>query len=191
MKILLRSASVVAVAVAAAPTYAHHSVAQMNLEAMVTQADLVFIGRVIDMTESVVDAGGGQLPATTFTLAVSESFKGQYEEIKGQTVARVTMLGTRKQFLTNTHPIREFPNLTMDKEYLLAVAPAGKVGLTTTMGWGQGCFLISGKGSTRFALNGVNNVGLFSDMETALPSDPSVSLDQLKAMIRAILGGQE
>ncbi len=191
MKFLLCGASVVAVTVAAAPSFAHHSVAQMNLEAMVTKADRVFMGRVVDMTESRVAAGGGELPATTFTVVVSESFKGQYEVIKGKRFAKLTMLGTRKQFLTNTHPIHDFPVLKMGEEYILAVAPAGPSGLTSMMGWAQGCFLVTGKGGDKVALNGVNNAQLFRGMSRTLPANPAVDVDQLTTLIRAIVGGDQ
>lgn len=164
--------------------------AQMNLEQMVMQSERIFVGRVISITESRVAMGGGELPAVTYRLAVSESFKGEYDEIKGERFADVTMVGTLKQVLAGKHPITDFPVLTEGTEYLLFVAQPGPSGMTATMGLGQGCFHVSGADTARVAMNLVNNTGLFSGMSTGLADGQAVSYSELANMIRGIVGGE-
>ena len=164
--------------------------AQMNLEQLVTQSERIFVGRVISITESRVAMGGGELPAVTYRLAVSDTFKGDFEEIKGEKFTDVTMVGTLKQVLSGRHPITDFPVLAEGTEYLLFIAPAGPSGMTATMGLAQGCFHVSSAGGSRVALNLVNNTGLFSGMNVGFADGEAVPYDELAGMIRSIVGGE-
>ena len=190
MKFLLRSALIGAVALSAAPIYAA-TTAQMNLERMVNGAERVFVGRVVDISESRIEFGGGQIPAVTYKFKVSEAFKGDYQTIKGERFAEVKMVGTLKQVLSGHHPINDFPVLGRNQDYLLMVAPAGPIGLTATMGLAQGCFHVNGTESDKVVLNGVNNVGLFSGMNVGIADGIAVSYTSLSAMIRDIVGGAQ
>ena len=163
--------------------------AQMNLEQLVTQSERVFVGRVISITESRVAMGGGELPAVTYRLAVDDTFKGEFETIKGERFADVTTIGTLKQVLSGDHPITDFPVLQKGVEYLLFVAPEGPTGMTATMGLAQGCFHISGADDSKMALNLANNAGLFDGMNTGLPDAQAVPYADLADMIRSIVGG--
>lgn len=163
--------------------------AQMNLEQMVTQSERIFVGRVVSITESRVTMGGGELPAVTYRLAVSDSFKGQYEEIKSEKFADVTMIGSLKQVLSGKHPITDFPVLAKGTEYLLFIAPSGPTGMTATMGLGQGCFHVSGSSDDKVVLNLVNNTGLFSGMNVGFADGEAVPYAALTDMIRSIVEG--
>ena len=163
--------------------------AQMNLEQLVTQSERIFVGRVISITESRVTMGGGELPAVTYRLAVSDTFKGEYEEIKGERFTDVTMIGRLKDVLSGTHPIADFPVLAKGTEYLLFVAPSGPTGMTATMGLAQGCFHVTGSDDNKVALNLVNNTGLFSGMNAGFADGEAVPYDALADMIRSIAGG--
>ncbi len=179
-----------AVALLCAST-AHAAItAQMNLEQMVTQSERIFVGRVVSITESRVAMGGGELPAVTYRLAVSESFKGDFEEVKGERFTNVTMVGTLKQVLSGKHPITDFPVLQEGTEYLLFIAPAGPSGMTATMGLAQGCFHVNSADGGRVAMNLVNNTGLFSGMNTGLADGQAVPYSELADMIRGIVGGE-
>ncbi|MBX2813068.1 MAG: hypothetical protein KTR25_14735 [Myxococcales bacterium] len=166
------------------------TVGQMNLGQMVDQAERIFSGRVVDITESSVQAGGGNLPAVIYRIQVLEAFKGQFEENEGKSFANVKMLGTLKQALSGQHPIANFPVLERGKKYLLMVAQPGRTGLTTTMGFNAGLFAIDKLDGNETAVNGANNVGLYRQMSTqSRPESPTqLSYSQLRSMIRQILG---
>ena len=172
-----------------APPLSAANVAQMNLEQLVQHSERVFVGTVLSVSERRVEVGGGQVPAVTYRLQVDEAFKGEFTEIKGQRFTEVSMLGSLKIVAGARHPIRNFPVLREGREYLLLVAPAGPIGLTSTMGLGQGCFNLSHKGREKVALNEANNHGLFSGMNVALPSGKAVPYAALADLIRTIVGG--
>lgn len=164
---------------------------QMNLAQMINGSDKVFVGTVIDVTESRVQGGGGELPAITYKFQVDDTFKGDFEEIKGVKYTEVTMIGRIKNIKERKHPITDFPLLYEGEQYLLVVAPAGPIGLTTTMGLGQGSFTLTGGSDSKVALNGANNVGLFSGMNVGFPDGVAISYNDLAALIRDIVGGAE
>lgn len=162
--------------------------AQMNLEQLVTNSERIFVGQVVSITESRVAMGGGELPAVTYRLAVSDTFKGDYEEIKGQRFTEVTMVGTLKQVLSGTHPITDFPVLAKGTEYLLFIAPEGPTGMTATMGLAQGCFNMSGPEDAKVAMNLASNRGLFSGMNVGHADGEAILYADLADMIRGIVG---
>ena len=55
--------------------------------------------------------------------------------------------------------------LTVGQTYLVFTTQPSGVGLSTTVGLGQGCFRLYGKGDSQMAVNEVNNAGLFRDMQ--------------------------
>lgn len=193
MRALRRIATVVAIAVGMLSAGALHAATavQMNLEQMVTNSERVFVGTVLDVTESRKQVGGGEVPAITYLIKVSDSFKGEFQELKGERFTEVTMIGSLKHYQDGHHPIADFPMLQVGSEYLLMVAPAGPIGLTATMGLGQGCFSITGDDTDKVALNGANNVGLFAGMQVGFADGEAVSYGALSTMINDIVGGAE
>ncbi|RMH22521.1 MAG: hypothetical protein D6696_02970 [Acidobacteria bacterium] len=166
------------------------SVLQMNLETMCAGAHQIFRGTIVDMYETTIEVGGGTLPAVTYVAEVKEAFAGDFETVKGVTVARFTVVGTLKQHQSGQHPIPGLPTLEIGGDYLLLVAPAGPVGLTATMGLGQGCFTISGKPGEETAVNAIGNAGLFDGMSAAgMPSSGPVSYSTLADLIHSLIGG--
>lgn len=165
-------------------------VAQLNLEQLVQRSDRVFVGKVLDITESAVETGGGTIPAVTYRFQVNEAFKGNFATIKDVQIAEVKVVGTLKQVLKGQGPIPGFPVLREGQEYLLMVAPDGPAGLTATMGLGQGCFTISGRDEAKVALNAANNAGLFNGMDVGqMPARGPISYATLTNLIRDIVGG--
>lgn len=167
------------------------TVLQMNLAQMITSSDKVFVGTVIDVSESRVAVGGGEVPAVTYRFRVADTFKGEYQQSKGVTFTEVTMLGTLKNVKEGVHPIIDFPLLRIGEQYLMIVAPEGPIGLTTTMGLGQGMFSLSGDGSDKVALNAANNVGLFAGMSVGFADGVAIPYSELAALIRNIVGGAQ
>jgi len=165
------------------------TVLEMNLAVLTERADKVFRGTVLDVSEISVQAGGGTLSAIKYTLRVDESFKGNYTTFKGQRTVEVKMLGSLKQYHSGRAPIPGFPVLRIGGDYLLMVAPEGPVGLTTTMGLGQGAFSVYSDPNTRevMALNGFNNASLFKGMGGGLPASGPVAYDTIVGHIQSEL----
>lgn len=193
MRVLRRSAVFIALGLAmlcGAPLSAA-TVAQMNLEQMVVQADQVFSGTVVGISETRVTMGGGEVPAVVYRIAVEDSFKGQFEEIKGRKYVDVKMVGTLKHVHSGRHPITDFPVLSEGGEYLLLIAHPGRTGLTAPMGLGQGTFVLTGDANDKAALNGAGNAGLFAGMNVGMSNGEAVPYNELAATIRNILGGTQ
>ena len=149
------------------------TVLEMNLAALTEGADMIFRGTVLDVSETSVQAGGGTIKAIKYTIVVDEAFKGEFPLVKEQKIAEIKMVGSLKQYHKGVRPIPGFPLLKIGSDYLLMVAPAGPVGLTSTMGLGQGAFSIIHDPNTKeeMALNDFNNASLFKGM-AGLPQEP-------------------
>jgi hypothetical protein len=171
------------------------TVLQMNLEQMVDRAEKIFRGTVMDIREGTVQVGGGELPVVTYRIRVDESFKGTFQTVKGLQVAEIKMLGKLK--VQAGSPVRagsilpELPRLQVGQDYLLLTTAPSSVGLSTTIGLGQGRFELQGKPGQEQALNGNRNLGLFYGMEStaksaAQPEGP-VSYSALANLIRDIV----
>lgn len=165
------------------------SVLQMNLEQLCQGSAQIFRGTVLGVVETTVEVGGGPLPAVTYTVRVDEAFQGEFPTVKGVPVAEFTTLGTKKQHLSGEMPIAGLPHLEIGGDYLLLVAPAGPVGLTTTMGLGQGLFSIAGRPGEETAVNAFQNKGLFTGMTVAglTASSGELSYAELASLITSIL----
>lgn len=158
---------VLALSVLWAPAQAA-TVLQLNLEQMVDRAERIFRGTVLDVREGTVQAGGAELPTVTYRVRVDEAFKGTYQEVKGMQIAEITMLGKLKQGQTSTTtrsvPLIDLPRLEVGKDYLLLTTQPSAIGLSTTVGLGQGAFRVTGKPGQELAVNGNQNLGLLKGM---------------------------
>lgn len=165
------------------------TVMEMNLAALTERSEKIFRGTVLDVAETSVEAGGGTLTAVKYTIRVDEAYKGSFPLIKGESVTEIMMVGSLKQYHAGQPPIAGFPLLDIGSDYLLMVAPPGPVGLTTTMGLGQGAFAVYSDPSTRelMALNGFNNASLFKGMGTGLPAKGPIAYETLVGEIQAQL----
>ncbi len=137
------------------------SVMQMNLAQLCDRAGQIFSGTVIEIKPDTVQAGGGDMPVLRYRIRVDESFKGTFAEEKGVAYADITMIGTIDQTKAGTKSL--LPTLQEGKQYLLMVAPNGPAGITSTVGLIQGTFSLSDD-KIPLAVNGADNVGLFSGM---------------------------
>jgi hypothetical protein len=170
------------------------TVLQMDLGQMVGRADRIFRGTVLDVREGTVQAGGGELPVVIYRLRVEESFKGTFEEVKGLSIAEIKMVGKLKAVDTSTarflSALPELPKLRVGQAYLLLTTAPSAVGLSTTVGLGQGAFTVIGKPGQELAVNGNNNLGL--GLETTgfapPPSVGPVPYSTLAEQIRGHLG---
>jgi hypothetical protein len=183
------------------------TVMQMNLAEMVQRADRIYRGTVVSATAGSLAVGGGQLPVVSYRLRVEEVFRGSFEEVKGVRFAEIRMLGkfapVRHGSLRWSSPLPKMPDMNVGGTYLVLTTQPSEVGLSTTVGLGQGCFRIAGVGKDETAVNELDNSGLFRDMvppasirtntlrrsipTSAAPSGP-LAYTELSSRINALVG---
>lgn len=188
-RLLLTSAGALLLASYASGT----TLVQMNLADLAGRADKVFRGTVVSAKPGTVKAGGGDLPIVVYRLRVDEEFKGEFGEEKEKGLIEIRMVGTLKETrhagLSRFSPWRDVPRLERGQEYVLFTTRPSRIGLSTTVGLGQGAFRILGAGKEEQAVNAFGNLGLSRGMpRTALPSGGAVPYADLARAIRAVLG---
>ena len=165
---------------------------QMNLEEMAGRADKIFRGTVINVQQGTIEAGGAELPAVTYRFKVEELFKGEATQVKGdKAVMEIRMIGSLVHSKADENgnlkfsPFRDVPRLDEGGVYLLFTTPESAVGLSMTVGLGQGAFKVSivdGADGGYVAVNEFNNAGL------GLNGTGPVGYVELSAQIHALLG---
>jgi len=168
------------------------SMLHMGLGELATRADKIFRGTVIYVNEGTVEVGGGELPAVTYRLRVEELFKGEATEVKGdKSIVEIRMVGS----LVHSKPdgsgivklsgFRDVPKLKMGSDYVLFTTAESSMGLSVTVGLGQGAFSVYAVDGARdqfMAVNEFNNAGL------GLNGAGPVEYNKLSAQIHALLG---
>ena len=190
----VRASWLLAACLLAGPPILATTVLQMNLEGLCERSDKIFRGTVIQITEGSVALGGAQIPTVRYTIRVDDALKGTYSDEKGVPIAEIEMIGKMKPVKVGEASlmpaIPDMPSLTVGHDYLLFTTPPSEVGLSTTVGLGQGSFQISGKPGEEEAVNALGNVGLFSGMPATegLESGRPLNYERLAGRIRVILG---
>ncbi len=155
--------------VIAAASLSASTVSQFNLAEMSQRAQKIYVGTVRSATEGTIAVGGGQLAVVTYQISVDEDLRGETALVKGERVAEIRMLGKQKTVrignIRSVSPVPDMPVLTVGQTYLVFTTQPSGIGLSTTVGLGQGCFRVYGKGDSQMAVNEVNNAGLFRDMQ--------------------------
>lgn len=175
-----------------APAASATTLVHLNLRDLATRADRIFRGTVVGIDTGTVRAGGGDLPTIVYRLRVDEPFKGQFDESKGQAVVEVRMVGTKGSLQAGTvrrvSVLRDVPQLEMGRDYVLFTTRPSAVGLSTTVGLGQGAFTIVGAGKEASAVNAFNNRGLNRGLAgSILPGSGPVVYARLAQAIRDVL----
>lgn len=147
-------------------------VRKMDLAEMSRAAGVILRGVVVDIDKTTVTAGGGNIPAITYHVEVSEQLKGSVP---------VSAEGLRYSFTTVDLSAVDTPRLTVGQDYLLLLTAPSGAGLSTMVGLGQGAFKVYGAGNTEMAVNSVNNLGLATGLKGPVP------YETLAARIRAAL----
>jgi hypothetical protein len=176
---------------------------KMNLAQLTDRADTIFRGEVLSVEPGKISIGGGTLPTVTYRLRVDEAFKGQFEAKENVSPeVEITMLGTFKADAHSnqsgghtrlTSSLPELPKLQVGQSYVLFTTAPGKSGLRSPVGLGQGSFRIyAGANKTEFAVNELNNIGLFDGAtptrRSAQGSEGPVTYTRLAGAILAELG---
>jgi hypothetical protein len=164
-------AALVVLAMLAVTSLSASTVAQFNLAEISRRAQKIYVGTVRSATEGTLAVGGGQLAVVTYRLTVDEDLLGETALVKDERVAEIRMLGKQKSVqvggLRSVSPLPDMPVLAVGQTYLVFTTQPSGIGLSTTVGLGQGCFRLYGKGDSQMAVNEVNNAGLFRDMQPA------------------------
>jgi len=165
---VLWTASAAALTLLASAVPQASTVMQMNLGEMVQRADRIYRGTVVSASASTVAVGGGQLPVAVYYLRVEESFRGDFPVVKGVRLAEIRTLGKLRSVqqgnLRSAVILPRMPDLEVGRTYLILATRPSAIGLSTTVGLGQGCFRISHVGKDEQAINEANSSGLFRDM---------------------------
>lgn len=173
------------------------SVAQFNLAQLTDHAQRVFRGKVVDVVAGSVEAGGGRIPTLTYRFRVEQAFKGEFHTVKGTAFAEVRMVGKIQSVTVgNARSVSPFelPPLTTGQSYLIFATAPSAVGLSTTVGLGQGRFEIRGSGDKETVENERGNRMLFSGMNTpalrAAPREGPMRYADLAGQIRSLVAGR-
>jgi hypothetical protein len=191
-----RGAIVAAIVFLASLPAAATTVMQMNLADLVGRADRIVRGTVVAATEGTIDVGGTSLPVVTYRVQVDEVFRGEVSTVKGVRIAEIKMLGKtsarRAGGLQRVSVLPEMPQLLIGQDYLLFTTQPSAVGLSTTVGLGQGSFAISQVGKDEVAINGAKNSGLYRGMSTGAPlaDGGAVVYDDLARQVRVLVASR-
>ncbi len=142
------------------------TVEHLNLSEIVDRADRIVRGTVISADESRVAAGGGLLPIVIYRIRVAEVVKGA---VAGD-VLEIRLLSAGKGATRQSREVslfRDLPQFRVGQEYLLALTRPSAVGLSTTVGLGQGTFELRGAAGREEAVNQLNNLGLLDESTPA------------------------
>jgi len=162
---------------------------KMDLTDLTDRAGTIFRGTVLSAQQSVIQAGGGQIPAITYRFKVGELYKGEASIVKGDdAIIEILMVGNIKPAKAdNNGRVKlsvwsEVPKFSEGGDYLVFASPASAVGLSAPIGLGQGAFKVYAADGTDMAVNEFNNAGL------GLNGDGPVEYTVLDAKIRSLLG---
>jgi hypothetical protein len=164
------------------------NVRYMNLRDLVARADRIVRGTVVASDEGTVQAGGGTLPIVTYRIRVDEALKGAGNG--GETI-EVRLLGRIKEVkagaLRRGPVFRDLPQFAVGSDYLFVLTRPSAIGLSTTVGLGQGLFQLQGRRGTELAVNEANNLGLFTGLTGAPAASGPVSYAELAKQIRSLV----
>jgi hypothetical protein len=159
-----------------------------DLAALTDRADRIYRGTVVDVEQASIEAGGGELPMVIYRLRVEESLKGDVDVVKGdETYVEIRMVGSIKDQapqgdLVRFDMFRDVPRLRMGSDYLLFTTHPSSIGLSTTVGLGQGAFSVYSQNKQDWAVNQFDNAGL------GVGGGGAVAYADLVAAIKARMG---
>jgi hypothetical protein len=183
------AASAIVLTTILAPTLDAANVRYMTLQDLVTRADQIVRGTVIASDESTVSAGGGAVPIVTYRIRVEESLKGG--AAAGETI-EVRLLGRPKQAIGGSLRrgpfFNDLPQFTVGSDYLFVLTRPSAIGLSTTVGLRQGLFELRGRRGAELAVNGANNLGLFTATTAGPRTSGPVAYGELVKRINSLLG---
>lgn len=166
---------------------------QMNLADLAGNANRIFSGTVVEIGKGSMKVGGGTIATVTYRVMVDNALRGEFADKEGKKVIDITMVtdpGPRK--VGNKvafSPLPQMPDIRMGQRYLFFTTAPSAVGLSTTVGLGQGCFRINGDPGEEVTTNEFDNLGLFRGMSApGMPDRGPIAYSKLVQQIDALLG---
>jgi len=129
------------------------TIKSFNLNQMTDSADKIFRGKVIAVESGTISIGGGKLSTVTYTLEVKDLIKGELapQSGKASNLLKIKMVGSLKEAAVKdgVRFVGGFraPTLVQNSEYLLFTTAPSAIGLSMTVGVGQGVFSFKDGGS--------------------------------------------
>jgi hypothetical protein len=164
------------------------NVLHMTLRDLVARGDRIVRGTVVAAEEGTLSAGGGNIPIVTYRIRVNETLKGS---VGSGDVIEVRLLASMKQVtsgkLRRAALLRDLPRFAVGRDYLFVLTRPSQIGLSTTVGLGQGLFELRGRPGQEQAVNEANNLGLLAGVPGAAASGP-VAYASLVKEIRTLVG---
>ncbi len=164
-------------------------VIHLTLRDLVARGDRIVRGNVIAADEGMLSAGGGNIPIVTYRIRVDEALKGS---VAGGDVIEVRLLASPKQessgSMRRATVLRDLPRFAVGRDYVFVLTRPSRVGLSTTVGLGQGLFELRGRPGQEQAVNEANNLGLFSGLQGKSASAGPVAYTSLVQEIRNLVG---
>ncbi len=165
------------------------NVLHMTLRDLVARGDRIVRGTVVAADEGLLPAGGGNIPVVTYRIRVDEGLKGG---VAAGDIIEVRLLASMKQAssgaLRRATMLRDLPRFAVGRDYLFVLTRPSAIGLSTTVGLGQGLFELRGRPGQELAVNEANNLGLFIGIQGATPSPGPVAYASLAKEIRTLVG---
>jgi hypothetical protein len=154
------------------------TVKQMNILELVTRSNKIVAGRIVAIREDRIPApGGGEIPLTIYTMAITDRLKGRVAE-----TIELRFVGTKSMRVRGNYgfqlQIPGMPKYGLDDEVLIFLTRESRVGMTSPVGLMQGSFRIyvNSTTGTKMVTNGVNNSGLFKGVrDLDLPATKAFS----------------
>ncbi|HKQ97021.1 MAG TPA: hypothetical protein VJV75_04025 [Candidatus Polarisedimenticolia bacterium] len=166
---------------------------QMNLAELAGNANRIFSGTVVEVNKGTLKAGGGTIATVTYRVMIDEALRGSFDDKEGRKVVDLRMItdpGTRKVGnKVSLSGLPQMPDIRMGQRYLFFTTAPSAVGLSTTVGLGQGCFRITGDPGQEITTNEFDNLGLFRGMSApGMPDRGPIEYSKLKQQVDALLG---
>ncbi len=168
---------------------------QMNLEQLVGNSGRIFSGTVIEVDKGTLEVGGGKVPTVTYRVVVDNAFRGDFIEKDGHRIIDLRMVSDAAPRHAGNAVgfsiLPEMPRIERGQRYLFFTTNPSKVGLSTTVGLGQGCFRISGSPGQEQLANEFDNQGLFRGMSAPnVPERGPIPYATLTGRVQALLSGK-
>ncbi|MEM8770233.1 MAG: hypothetical protein AAGD92_01165 [Pseudomonadota bacterium] len=160
---------------------------KFDLADISNRADTIVRGKVMDVEQSVMALGGGQIPYVTYRVKVKEMLKGAPDATKGGvSIVEFSIVGSLKPAGVNdgvqhVDIFEDVPKFQLGKEYVLFMSPESSAGLSSPIGLGQGAFDVFAAGKDEIIVNQFDNKGLGAGIEGP------VSWGEFKTAVSAVM----
>lgn len=163
-------------------------VLKMNLAELVQRADKIFKGQVLLVDYEYIRVAGADLRIARYQIRVEEGLKGSFDR---NGIVELAMLAPQKTF-SDAGPYQRvgldlgLPQLRINQEYVLFTSQPSVIGLSTTVGLGQGCFHFEEPEKVSMVANEFGNAGLLDGIRenVAVPLSYKELTDLVRQFVR-------